>query len=131
MALRIIVPVLGISALMVQVAASDEIRKTKFAGALLGTWAPSQELCERKDKSSVTILETQFTSSDRNCEVQWIIERAASLGAPYGIHARCFDRSDPEKVSAINLIVWPQGSDQISIGKTFDDLKVYQRCLAK
>jgi hypothetical protein len=98
---------------------------------MLATWAPSQELCERKDRSSVTISEARFSSSDGNCEVQWIVERAASLGATYGIHARCLDPSDPEKVSAINLIIWPQGSDRISIGKAFDDLKVYQRCLAK
>lgn len=131
MTLRIIVPVLGISALMAQVAASDEIRKTKFSSALLGTWAPSPELCESKDKSSVTISEAQFTSSDGNCEVQWIVERAAPRGATYGVHARCSDSSDREKVSTINLIIWPQGSDRISIGKAFDDLKIYQRCLAK
>ena len=131
MALRMIVPMLGISALMAQAAAADEIRKTKFAGALLGTWAPSQELCESKDKSSVTISEAQFTSPDGNCEVQWIVERAASRGATYGVHARCLDPSRPEKASVINLIIWPQGSDQISIGKAFDDLKVYRRCAAK
>jgi hypothetical protein len=131
MTLRTFVPMLGVSALMVQIAAGDEIRHTKFAGTLLGTWAPSQELCERKDKSSITISGAQFSSSDGSCAVQWIVERAASRGVTYGVHARCVDPSQPNKVSAINLIVWPQGSDRISIGKTFDDLKLYQRCPAK
>jgi hypothetical protein len=131
MTLRLFVLMLGVSALILQVAAGDEIRHTKFASALLGTWAPSRELCERKDKSSITISGAQFSSSDGRCEVQWIVERAASRGVTYGIHARCVDPSQPEKVSEINLIIWPQGSDQISIGYAFDDLKIYQRCPAK
>lgn len=118
----------GISLAALQAANGDEIRHTKFSSALLGTWAPSQELCRAKDNSSITISETRFSSSDGHCSLQWVVERAAARGVTYGVHARCVDPSLPDKASAVDLILWPQGSDRISIGKSFDDLKIYQRC---
>ena len=112
-------------------AVGDEVRHTKFSRDLLGTWASSQEFCSAKDKTSITISEAQFDNSDGNCTVQWIVERAAARGTTYGIHARCVDPSQPDKTSVVDLILWPQSSDRISIGKAFDDLKIYQRCPAK
>ena len=128
MTMRSLVLIWGISIAASQAAIGDEIRHTRFSGALLGTWAPSQELCGAKDNSNITISEAQFSSPEGNCNVQWIVERAAARGATYGIHARCADPSQPDKTGAVDLILWPQGSDRISIGKSFDDLKVYQRC---
>jgi hypothetical protein len=109
-------------------ASGDEIRHTRFSGALLGTWASSQELCSAKDSSSITISETAFRSSEGGCNVQWIVERAAAHGTTYGVHARCVDPSQPDKASTVDFILWPQGSDRISIGRTFNELKIYQRC---
>jgi len=128
MATRILALIFGISMAASQ-ALGDEIRHTKFSGVLLGTWAPSQDLCSGQDKSKITISEAQIISSDGNCTVQWIVEKAAARGATYGVHARCVDPSQPDKIGAVDLILWPEGSDRISIGRSFDDLKMYQRCL--
>ncbi len=131
MAKRILGLMLGISMLASQAVFGDEIRHTKFSAAMLGTWAPSQELCNAKDNSSIIISETQFRSSYGDCNVQWIVERAAARGVTYGVHARCAEPSQPDRVGALDLVLWPQGSDRISIGKSFEDLKIYQRCPAR
>jgi hypothetical protein len=121
---------LSVWALTLQAAFGDEVRHTKFSAALMGTWALSQELCGGNDKSIITISEEQFSGSDGDCNVQWIVERAAVRGTTLGVHARCFNASLPEKSRVVDLIVWPQGGDKISVGKTFDDLKIYERCPA-
>jgi hypothetical protein len=131
MTIRFIVLMLSVSAFTLPAATADEVRHTKFSGLLIGTWAVSQDLCGSKEKSNIAISEAQFSSSDGNCKVQWIVEKAAARGTTYGVRARCVDPSLPEKPRALDLIIWPQGSDSISVGTTFDNLKVYRRCLSK
>jgi hypothetical protein len=128
MTIPVIVLMLSVSAFTLLAATADEVRHTKFSGPLIGTWALSQDLCGSKEKSNIAISEDQFSSSDGNCKVQWIVERASARGTTYGVRARCVDPSLPEKPRAVDLIIWPQGSDSISVGTAFDNLKVYQRC---
>lgn len=131
MAMRSIAFALTLSALTSQSVSGDEVRRTKFAAALWSTWALHVAQCTTKDDKTVTISEGQFDSPDSSCNVQWIVERATARGATYGVHARCVDRLRPDKVNPSDFIIRLENSDLISIGKTFDDLKSYQRCPAK
>jgi hypothetical protein len=96
-----------------------------------GTWAPAQDQCRKKDGPAITIAAEQFRNADGDCKVLWIVERAAARGVTYGVHAQCTDRAAPDKARAVDLIIWPQDNDRISVGKAFDDLKPYQRCPAE
>lgn len=126
--IRIVGVISAISALTSQAAFGDEIRRTAFASALLGTWAQSTELCEAKDTSNIVISETKYSDSDKNCSVQVIVETVGTLGPNYSVRALCADQSAPSKTSIANLIIRPQNNDRISVGKAFDALKSYQRC---
>jgi hypothetical protein len=126
--MRIVGVISAISALTSQAAFGDEIRRTAFASALLGMWAQSKELCEANDKSNIVISEVKYSDSNGNCSVQVIVETAGSLGPNYSVRALCANPSDPGKTSIGNLVIRPQDNDRMSLGKTFDDLKGYQRC---
>ena len=129
--MRIACVILAISALTSQAAFSDEIRRTAFASTLLGTWARTIELCDMKDESNIVISEKRYIGSDKNCSVQVIVETAGALGPNYSVRALCADQSDPSKTNIANLIIRPQNSDRISVGKAFDELKSYHRCPVK
>jgi hypothetical protein len=120
-----------IAAVAVQVASADEVRHTTFAIAVQGTWAPSAELCQAQDKSSVVISETKYTDGDGTCSVDSVVERAGVPGPFYAARALCADAAQPSKDRAVNFIIRPESNDKISIGKSFDDLKIYQRCPAR
>jgi hypothetical protein len=126
--LRIVGVISAISTLMSPAAFGDEVRRTAFAGTLLGTWARSNELCDTNDKSNIVISEAKYSVSDKSCGVQVIVETAGATGPNYSIRARCADPSDPSKTSITNLLIRPQSNDRISAGEAFDDLKSYQRC---
>jgi hypothetical protein len=129
--MRIACVILAISALTSQAAFGDEIRRTAFASALLGTWARTIELCDMKDESNIVISEKRYIGSDKNCSVQVIVETAGALGPNYSVRALCADQSDPSKTNIANLIIRPQNNDRISVGKAFDELKSYHRCPVK
>jgi hypothetical protein len=44
------------------------------------------------------------------------------------VHALCTSASLPEKTQTVNIIVRPLGDDRASMGRSFEDLKTYQRC---
>jgi hypothetical protein len=123
-----IVGLIILFALILQTANGDEIRRTAFDDALVGTWAKTTEQCEAKDKQRIVISKAQYVDSDGSCRVRWIVETAGSDGPNYAVHAFCVDTSQPAKTKIVNLIVRPNGNDRISIGTAFDDLKSFQRC---
>ena len=120
--------ILALSALPPQRADADEIRHTAFPSVLVGRWAPSAELCAAKDKSNITIAADGYSTADGKCSVRWIVETAGSRGPNYAVHAQCESDGQAAKADVVNLILRPEGSDRVSIGKSFTDLKPYLRC---
>ena len=120
--------ILAVSALPPQRADADEIRHTAFPSVLVGRWAPSAELCAAKDKSNITIAADGYSTANGKCSVRWIVETAGSLGPNYAVHAQCEADGQPARADVVNLILRPEGADQVVIGKSFTDLKPYLRC---
>jgi len=111
-----------------QCAGADEVRHTTFPGVLVGTWAPSAELCAAKGKSNITIAADGYSTADGKCSVRWIVETAGSRGPNYAVHAQCEGDGQAARADVVNMILRPEGSDRVSIGKSFTDLKPYLRC---
>jgi hypothetical protein len=124
----IFLAIMAISALPSQHAGADEIRHTTFPSVLVGRWAPSAELCAAKDKSNITVAADGYSTADGKCSVRWIVETAGSLGPNYAVHAQCEGDTQPAKPDVVNMILRPEGSDKVSIGTSFTDLKPYLRC---
>jgi hypothetical protein len=126
----IVLAILAVAALPSQRAGADEIRHLTFPSVLLGRWAPSAELCAAKDKSNIAITADGYSTADGKCSVRWIVETAGSRGPNYAVHAQCEADGQPARADVVNLILRPEGADQVVIGKSFTDLKPYLRCPA-
>jgi hypothetical protein len=122
--------ILAVAALPSQRAGADEVRHLTFPSVLLGRWAPSAELCAAKDKSNIAITADGYSTADGKCSVRWIVETAGSRGPNYAVHAQCEADGQPARADVVNLILRPEGADQVVIGKSFTDLKPYLRCPA-
>jgi hypothetical protein len=120
--------ILAVSALPAQRAGADEVRHTAFPSMLVGTWAPSAELCAAKDKSNITVAADGYSTADGKCSVRWIVETAGSLGPNYAVHAQCDADGQPARADVVNMILRPEAGGRVSIGKSFTDLKPYVRC---
>jgi len=120
--------ILAVSALLAQRAGADEVRHTTFPSVLVGTWAPSAELCAAKDKSNISVAADGYSTADGKCSVRWIVETPGSRGPNYAVHAQCEGDVQPAKPDVVNMILRPEGGDKVSIGTSFTDLKLYQRC---
>ena len=125
---RISVLVVVASAFLSQAAAGDEIRHTTFPTAILGTWAQTAERCAARDKSNILIEAARYGDASGSCDVRWIVETAGSHGPNYAVHAVCTGASNPAKTQVVNIIIRPQDKDRASMGRSFEDLKTYQRC---
>ena len=117
-----------LSALFVQTAHGDEIRHVTFPNVMLGTWAETAERCAAKDKNNVVIEPAKYGDGAGSCTVRWIVETAGSRGTNYAVHALCTSASLPEKTQIVNIVVRPLGQDRAVMGRSFEDLKNYQRC---
>jgi hypothetical protein len=117
-----------LSGLLVQVAYADEVCHTTFPNVMLGTWAETAEQCTAKDKTNVVIEPAKYRDGGGDCAVRWIVETAASGGINYAVHSLCTSASLPEKTQTKDIIVRPLGADRAAMGRSFEDLKDYQRC---
>jgi hypothetical protein len=117
-----------LSGLFVQVARADEIRHTTFPNVMLGIWAETAEQCVAKDKTNIVIQSAKYRDGGGDCAVRWIVEAAGSDGVNYAVHSLCTSASLPEKTQTKDIIVRPLGPDRAAMGRTFEDLKNYQRC---
>lgn len=118
-----------VSALCGSGAAAD-VRHTSFPSALLGTWAETAEQCAANDKSNVSIAPTTYGDAQGSCTVRWIVETAGSQGVNYAVHSLCTSASQPTKTQLVNIVIRPEGADRAAMGRSFTDLKTYQRCPA-
>jgi hypothetical protein len=128
---RIAVVFFAASALLSRAAVADEIRHTTIPGVMVGTWAETAKQCVTKDKSNVLIESAKYGDGSGNCAVRWVVETPGSRGANYAVHALCTSAKDPSKTQIVNIIIRPQGNDRASMGRSFEDLKTYQRCPAE
>jgi hypothetical protein len=117
-----------LSGLFVQAAHADEIRHLTFPDVMLGTWAETAEQCAAKDKSNVVIGPAKYGDGAGSCAVRWIVQTSGSRGINYAVHALCTSASLPEKTQIVDIVVRPLGQDRAVMGRSFEDLKNYQRC---
>ena len=120
--------IVALAALPPQRAGADEVRHTAFPSVLVGTWAPSAELCAAKDKSNISVAADGYSTADGKCSVRWIVETPGSRGTNYAVHAQCEGDAQNARADVVNMILRPEGGDRVSIGKSFTDLKPYLRC---
>jgi hypothetical protein len=128
--IRIAVLIVAASTFLSQ-AAADEIRRPTIPSLMLGTWAQTAEQCATKDKSNVLIEGAKYGDGSGTCAVRWVVETPSSRGANYAVHALCTSAKDESKTQTVNIIIRPQGNDRASMGRSFEDLKTYQRCPAE
>jgi hypothetical protein len=114
--------------LFVQAADADEIRHLTFPNVMLGTWAETAEQCAAKDKSNVVIEPAKYGDGAGSSAVRWIVETPGSRGVNYAVHALCTSASLPEKTQIVDIVVRPLGQDRAVMGRSFENLKNYQRC---
>jgi hypothetical protein len=111
-------------------ARADEIRRPNLPTALIGTWAENSDQCASKDKSNVIIENGKYGDASGSCAVRWVVQTAGGAGANYAVHALCTSAADQTKTQIVDIIIRPQGADRAAMGRSFKDLKVYQRCPA-
>jgi hypothetical protein len=95
---------------------------------MLGTWAETAGQCAAKDKTNIVIQPAKYRDGGGDCEVRWIVDTLASDSINYAVHSLCTSGSLPEKTQTKNIIVRSLGPDRAPMGRSFDDLKDYQRC---
>jgi hypothetical protein len=127
---RISIPVIAAFALLAHPAAGDIVRHPTIPSVMLGTWAQATEQCGTKDQSNVLIESAKYGDGSGSCVVRWVVETAGARGTNYAVHALCTSAKDKSKTQTVNIIIRPQGNDQATMGRSFVDLKTYQRCPA-
>ena len=96
---------------------------------MLGTWAETAEQCAGKDKTNIVIEPAKYRDGGGDCAVQWIVEiTEGSGGVNDAVHSLCTSASLPEKTQTKDIIVRPLGPDRAAMGRSFEDLKNFQRC---
>ena len=111
-----------------QTGCTPGVRLNAFPAALVGSWAETADQCGANDKSTISIESAKYGDANETCAVLWIQETPGSEGTNYAVHARCTDAKDQTKTQIADIIVRPQGNDRASMGRSFQDLKTYQRC---
>lgn len=127
-AIRILGGILGLLLLVSVVAAEEEGRQTAFANELLGSWAPTNAICQANDEAKITISEILYHSPDRICGVLWIVETPAAHATNYSVHGLCVDASRSSEADISDLIIQARTKDKIMVGQSLADLKTYYRC---
>jgi hypothetical protein len=124
------ITVLAVAALTLSPAAADEVRRPTIPSVMLGTWAETAEQCATKDKSIVSIESAKYADGSGTCAVRWVVETPSSRGTNYAVHSLCTSAKDQSKTQTVNIIIRPNGNDRASMGRSFNELKTYQRCPA-
>ena len=106
---------------------ADTVRRSGVPERFWGKWAPSADLC-RDDKSAVVVSEKGYVTAQESCEVRWVAETAGRNGPIYSAYMRCSSLAVPEETTALNRVIVPNDSDQLSAGPDFKQLKTYHRC---
>jgi len=125
---RIILLALAGIAVASRAATADEIRRANLPAELIGTWAEKSEQCASKDKSNVVVEPVKYGDGSGSCAVRWVVQTPSAQGTNFAVHALCTSAADQTKTQIVDIIIRPQGSDRAVMGRSFKDLKTYQRC---
>jgi hypothetical protein len=120
--------ILAVAALTMSPAAADEIRRAAIPSVMLGTWAETSEQCATKDKSNVSIESAKYGDGSGTCAVRWVVTTPSPHGTNYAVHALCTSTKDQSKTQTVNIIIRPVDDDRASMGRSFNQLRTYQRC---
>jgi hypothetical protein len=119
-------------AILPRTAFSDETRHPVFPSAIVGTWGETAEKCHAKDGSNVEISPGKYADGTGTCEVRWIVMTAGGGSITnYAGHSLCTSAKDATKTETVDIIVRLQAADRAVMGRSFNDLKTYQRCPAE
>jgi hypothetical protein len=129
--MRIIVPLVCLTMLASQAIAAHVKRLGSIPESLQGSWAPTAESCASDEKSVIALSGKEYAGAQGKCAIAWVSETASPRGPVYAAQLRCPDAPPSQKTSASNLIIRPEEANRISIGSSFDNLKVYQKCAAR
>jgi hypothetical protein len=126
--IRILGSILAVLLLVSVVAAEEEERQTEFANELLGSWAPTNALCQANDEAKITISEIRYHGPYRTCGVLWIVESPAAHATNYTVHGLCVDASKSSEADISDVLIQAKTKDKIMVGRSLADLKAYYRC---
>jgi hypothetical protein len=104
------------------------MRHPTFAKELQGTWVPSAEQCGADNASRIVIMEKRVIGPKVDCAIDYVAERPGPRGPVLSGRGSCVDRAQPQKKSAMNLIIEPRNDGTIWMGTTFNDLAQYKLC---
>jgi hypothetical protein len=117
--------------MLTQTAFGDEIRHPSFPGTMIGTWGETAAKCKAKDGSNVLIEPAKYSDATGTCQVRWIVETVGASGPNYAAHSLCTSAQDPTRTETVNIIIRPIDHDRALMGRSFGDLRRYQRCPAE
>jgi len=111
------------------IAAAHVVRHNSIPEPYRGRWAADAATCKDPDKPAVVLSAKSYASPGTTCIVGWVSETAGPHGPIFSAHLQCATEKTKNKTVS-NVIIRPDGDDQISIGSDFASLKSYQRCPA-
>lgn len=112
-----------------EVATADVVRHGSIPEAYRGTWMAGAGT--EPEKSVIVLSAKTYVSREARCSVNWVSQTAGARGSIYSAHLQCINSADgPGKKTASNLIIQPDGIDQIAAGPDFTKLMIFHRCSA-
>jgi hypothetical protein len=108
---------------------ADVVRHEFVPILLRGSWAPRDGVCQKDNKSIITISEKAYASSNLTCTVAHVSETSEAGGeARYSAHLDCSKMIPPKQT---DLILIPKKGDLISVGPSFESLRDYKHCASQ
>ena len=111
--------------ILTDIAVADIVRHGSIPRAYVGSWSPSAASCEPRNEGVIVLSAKRYVGAETKCAVRAVYETAGPRGPIYSARIQC---SGAGRKSLRNLIIVPAGTDQLSLGSDFDNLKSYQRC---
>src|SRR5579864_7030791 len=116
-----------IAAFVSHPAAAYVVRHGAVPAPLQGTWAATEEDCQKAGKS-ITISDKTYVDPDRSCGVLWVSETAAAHGSAYSAHMQCSSSAAGSQKTIDNLLMLAKDANHLSMGPDFSKLKIVRRC---
>ena len=111
------------------IASAHVVRHSSIPQAYWGTWTVGGGTCGNADKTAVVLSAKAYVSPAGNCTVDSVSETPGEHSPTYSARLQCLAKAKAaQKKSVTNLIIRPDGVDQISVGPGFDRLIAYRRC---
>ena len=110
-------------------ATADVVRHDSIPEPYRGTWAGTAGA--ESEKSVIVLSARRYVSREVSCSVEWVSQTPGARGSIYSAHLQCVDPAEKAgKKTVSNLIIRPDSTNQIAVGREFMSLKVFRRCSA-